>query len=85
MFPFLRPTERPRDGGEKQVGVLITTPTKKWLFPGGDVELALVLARDVLDTVLMTHPQTRIEFGVMYGSDWVPSSVIKASTDGTDT
>lgn len=86
MFPFLRPTEEPRSGRTKQVGVLITTPTKKWLFPGGDTELAMILARAVLDTTVLDHPMTRIEFGEMVDSDWVPSKIMKASVDdGPDT
>ncbi len=62
------------------MGVLVIDPDKKrYLFPGGDSESALILVRDALPESVLTDPRTTIEFGEAYGSAWLSSKVLKAA------
>lgn len=69
------------------MGVLVITPiNKRYLFPGGNPDIALILVHDALPESILNDPRTAIEFGEAFGSTWLSSKVLKAAVQhGTNT
>lgn len=80
MSLFIRPSEVRGDRGDWSSGVLVTGPDgRRYFFPGGEPELAMILAHDSLSPLVLDHPNTGIEFGVRNNNEWVREKLLKAS------
>ncbi len=64
-------------------GLCVTTPTGRYFFAGGSIELAMAWARPTLGAVL-DEPTTRIEYGTAAGSQWACEKVVKAPPERPD-
>lgn len=82
MFPFTRSNETITPRGDWSCGVMVTTADKRrYFFPGGEPELAMILARSALSDAVLNAPNTAIEFGTRNNNEWVREKRIKASAD----
>lgn len=78
MFPFLRTNEGTKKPTNASWGIVVTTPDgKRYFFPGGTPNAAMVVGRMALGD-LMDQPQTAIEFGRADGKLWILDKVVKA-------
>ena len=93
MFPFTRASEREKPRGDYSRGVLVKLENgRRYFFPGGEPELAMILAHAALADADLEHPNTAIEFGERSGDRgelWLSLKTLKASAlvpvDGSDT
>ena len=88
--PFLRPEERSHETPGRTPGVLVVLADgRRFLFPGGTYDLAMILANKVVGEKELASPDARVEWGYRdHRNAWVcekkykvPVSSVSPQTD----